>query len=58
MSQAWGPDAQATVASMNPMKRLGVPEDLAGLCVFLASEAASYINGAQILVDGGLFRTL
>ncbi len=43
---------------MNPMKRLGVPEDLAGLCVFLASEAASYINGAQILVDGGLFRTL
>ena len=58
MSQAWGSDAQATVASMNPMKRLGVPEDLAGLCVFLASEAASYINGAQILVDGGLFRTL
>jgi len=58
MSQAWGAEGQATAASMNPMKRLGVPEDLAGLCVFLASDAASYINGAQILVDGGLFRTL
>ena len=58
MSQAWGPEGQAQAASMNPMKRLGVPEDLAGLCVFLASDAASYINGAQVLVDGGLFRTL
>lgn len=58
MSAAWGPEGQAEAASINPMKRLGVPEDLAGLCVFLASDAASYINGAQILVDGGLFRTL
>jgi len=43
---------------MNPMKRIGQPEDLRALCVFLASDAASYINGAQILADGGLFRTL
>jgi NAD(P)-dependent dehydrogenase (short-subunit alcohol dehydrogenase family) len=58
ISKAWGPEAQAKAASMNPMKRIGVPEDMVGLCVFLASEAASYINGAQVLVDGGLFRTL
>jgi len=58
ISKAWGPEGQAQAAAMNPMKRIGVPEDLAGLCVFLASDAASYINGAQILVDGGLFRTL
>lgn len=58
MSQAWGAEAQALAASMNPMKRLGVPEDLAGLCVFLASDAAGYINGAQILADGGFFRSL
>ncbi|MBO0856367.1 MAG: SDR family oxidoreductase [Nocardia sp.] len=58
ISKAWGPQAQAKAAAMNPMKRIGVPEDLAGLCVFLASPAAGYINGAQILADGGLFRTL
>lgn len=58
ISKAWGPEAQAKAAAMNPMKRIGVPEDMVGLCVFLASEAASYINGAQVLVDGGLFRTL
>jgi hypothetical protein len=58
ISKAWGPEAQAMAASMNPMKRIGQPEDMVGLCVFLASEAASYINGAQVLVDGGMFRTL
>lgn len=58
ISKGWGPDAHAAVAAMNPMKRIGVPDDMVGLCVFLASGAASYINGAQILVDGGLFRSL
>ena len=58
ISKAWGPEGQAAAASMNPMKRIGVPDDMVGLCVFLASDAASYINGAQILVDGGFFRTL
>ncbi|MDH6242739.1 glucose 1-dehydrogenase [Mycobacterium sp. OTB74] len=58
ISKAWGPEGQAAAAAMNPMKRIGVPDDMASLCVFLASDAASYINGAQILVDGGMFRTL
>ena len=58
ISKAWGPEGQAAAAAMNPMKRIGVPEDMVGLCVFLASDAASYINGAQVLVDGGMFRTL
>jgi NAD(P)-dependent dehydrogenase (short-subunit alcohol dehydrogenase family) len=58
ISKAWGPEAQAMAASVNPMGRIGVPEDMVGLCVFLASEASSYVNGAQILIDGGFFRTL
>jgi NAD(P)-dependent dehydrogenase (short-subunit alcohol dehydrogenase family) len=58
ISQAWTPEARAQAAAVNPMRRMGLPEDMVGLCVFLASDAASYINGAQILIDGGLFRTL
>jgi hypothetical protein len=43
---------------MNPMRRMGTPEDVVGACVFLASDAASYVNGTQLPVDGGLYRTL
>lgn len=37
-----------------PMKRVGTPEDVAGLVTFLASDDASYITGQTINVDGGL----
>jgi len=39
-----------------PMGRFGEPEELAALAVFLASEPAGYITGAQIPVDGGMIR--
>jgi NAD(P)-dependent dehydrogenase (short-subunit alcohol dehydrogenase family) len=58
ISKAWPPDAKDLAAQINPMKRIGVPADMVGVCVFLASEAGRYVNGAQILLDGGLFRTL
>lgn len=35
------------------IKRLGVPEDVVGSCLFLCSDAASYITGQTIVVDGG-----
>ncbi|KAI8633857.1 short chain dehydrogenase/reductase family [Xylariaceae sp. FL1651] len=38
----------------NPMKRHGRPGDVAGACIFLASRAGSYVNGATINVDGGV----
>ncbi|KAI0811389.1 short chain dehydrogenase/reductase family [Xylaria sp. FL0064] len=38
----------------NPMKRHGRPSDVAGACIFLASRAGSYVNGATINVDGGV----
>jgi L-rhamnose 1-dehydrogenase len=41
-----------------PVGRLGQPDDVAGPVVFLASEEARYVNGAEILVDGGLFVNL
>jgi L-rhamnose 1-dehydrogenase len=37
-----------------PLGRLGKPEDLAGPVIFLASDMASYVNGAGLLVDGGM----
>ena len=37
-----------------PLKRLGRPDDIAGLVIFLCSRAGSYITGAQIPVDGGV----
>ncbi|HBT14649.1 MAG TPA: SDR family oxidoreductase, partial [Erwinia persicina] len=37
-----------------PLKRAGLPEDVAGLVAFLASDDARYITGQTINVDGGL----
>jgi NAD(P)-dependent dehydrogenase (short-subunit alcohol dehydrogenase family) len=58
ITKAWGPKAKERAGVTNPMGRIGQPEDLVALCVFLASEASGYINGAQILADGGAYRSL
>jgi len=46
-------DRNSRTLSRIPMKRWGLPEDLAGAVVFLASEASDYITGTTIYVDGG-----
>lgn len=42
-----------TLAGTIPLKRIGEPEDLANAILFLASDAASYITGQTLQVDGG-----
>ena len=48
----------ARLDSRVPLRRWGKPRDLAGVAVFLASDAASYVTGQQIVVDGGFTVTL
>ncbi|KAL8282962.1 hypothetical protein RB600_006115 [Gaeumannomyces tritici] len=43
----------AEIARRNPMRRLGRPEDIAGVVVYLASRAGAHVNGATIAIDGG-----
>lgn len=50
-------DLVARVRAQIPLQRLGTPEDVAPLVVFLASESGRYITGQTINVDGGLLTT-
>ena len=45
------------IAAGAPMRRIGRDDDMAGIAVFLASRAGSYVNGAVIPVDGGIATT-
>jgi NAD(P)-dependent dehydrogenase (short-subunit alcohol dehydrogenase family) len=47
------PMQRQRLISRIPMGRLGVPEDYAGIVVFLASDASAYVTGQLIMVDGG-----
>jgi meso-butanediol dehydrogenase/(S,S)-butanediol dehydrogenase/diacetyl reductase len=48
------PNLVAEYAKLVPMGRVGTPEEVAGVVAFLASDDASYLTGAAIVVDGGL----
>ena len=54
MTQALGDSILGEVKKRIPAKRLGVPADIAGCVLFLTSQAASYITGQCLIVDGGM----
>jgi len=47
------PAAQAEMSRAIPMHRVGFPDDIKGLALFLASPASGYVTGQQISIDGG-----
>lgn len=52
---AWNtPEAYADLMTLLPYKRIGEPDDIAQAAVWLASDAADYVTGATLFVDGGM----
>ena len=53
LEQDW-PDGVSRWMKTAPLVRLGEPEDVADACLFLASPAARWITGIDLVVDGGV----
>ena len=49
-----GSPMQTQIVAQTPLGRVGVPDDIADVAVFLASDLASYVTGQTIAVDGGI----
>jgi NAD(P)-dependent dehydrogenase (short-subunit alcohol dehydrogenase family) len=54
MARALWESNEEAVSGVIPLKRLGEPQDIAGAAQFLASDAASWITGTTMVVDGGM----
>jgi NAD(P)-dependent dehydrogenase (short-subunit alcohol dehydrogenase family) len=50
---AHSPDVQAALANDIPMHRVGFPDDIKALALFLSSRGSAYITGQEIVIDGG-----
>jgi len=50
------PEQMEELLSEIPLGRIGKPEEVAELALYLASDAASYVTGATLIIDGGMMR--
>ena len=54
-TRAEAPDYAATWSPLTPLRRIGTPQDLTGPLLFLISDAAAFVTGQTLWVDGGVF---
>jgi NAD(P)-dependent dehydrogenase (short-subunit alcohol dehydrogenase family) len=54
MMAATGPEFKAQIAALIPRGEMGRPEEIAAAALFLASADASFVNGIELFVDGGM----
>jgi 3-oxoacyl-[acyl-carrier protein] reductase len=54
MTHKLSEETRAKMLEMVPLARMGLPKDIANVCLFLASSDADYITGQTIVVDGGM----
>lgn len=54
MSDAINPSAKEKIMASIPLRRLGMPKDIADAVEFLVSDKATYITGQTLIIDGGL----
>jgi NAD(P)-dependent dehydrogenase (short-subunit alcohol dehydrogenase family) len=54
MSRVLYESGEEAIASRHPSQRLGVPDDIAGAALFLASDASSWLTGETIAIEGGI----
>jgi NAD(P)-dependent dehydrogenase (short-subunit alcohol dehydrogenase family) len=60
LREAFGEHAEvgrAFLTDKSPIGRIGEPEEIAAVAAFLASNAASYVNGVELFADGGASQT-
>jgi len=54
----YGPEVGAAFQAGSPLGRNGTINDIVNMVIFLASEAASYVNAVHVAVDGGITKTI
>ena len=47
-------ESRQAISSATPVGRVGLPADIANMALFLASDAATFISGQTLVVDGGM----
>jgi NAD(P)-dependent dehydrogenase (short-subunit alcohol dehydrogenase family) len=55
MTAAWPPETRERTVAATPLARMGTAEEVAATVVWLASDAAAFVQGAHVDVNGGLY---